>query len=122
MYKRILIVDDQPEHLEILENVLGDDYEIATAASGEEALTLAKIFCPALILLDIIMPGLDGYETCRRLRGMPCLRHTKIIMVSAKAMVTERLPGDEAGADDYMTKSFDLEELREKIQVALRLR
>lgn len=122
MYDRILIVDDHPDNLEILEDVLGDDYEIATAASGEEALELAETFRPALILLDIMMPGIDGYETCRRLRATPSLRHTKIMMISAKAMVTERLQGYEAGADDYMTKPFDLEELREKVQVYLRLR
>ncbi len=122
MYERILLVDDHPDNLEILEDVLGDDYETATAASGEEALILAETFRPALILLDIMMPGIDGYETCRRLRATPSLRHTKIMMVSAKAMVTERLQGYEAGADDYMTKPFDLEELREKVQVYLRLR
>ncbi|ETW98022.1 MAG: hypothetical protein ETSY2_43500, partial [Candidatus Entotheonella gemina] len=122
MYDRILIVDDHPDNLEILEDVLGDDYEISTAASGEEALELAETFRPALILLDIMMPGIDGYETCRRLRATPSLRHTKIMMISAKAMVTERLQGYEAGADDYMTKPFDLEELREKVQVYLRLR
>lgn len=91
MYDRILIVDDHPDNLEILEDVLGDDYEIATAACGEEALELAETFRPALILLDIMMPGIDGYETCRRLRATPSLRHTKIMMISAKAMVTERL-------------------------------
>ena len=122
MYDRILLVDDHPDNLEILEDVLGDDYELATAASGEEALELAATFRPALILLDIMMPGIDGYETCRRLRATPSLRHTKIMMISAKAMVTERLQGYEAGADDYMTKPFDLEELREKVQVYLRLR
>lgn len=80
MYDRILLVDDHPDNLEILEDVLGDDYEIATAASGEEALALAQTFRPALILLDIMMPGIDGYETCRRLRATPSLRHTKIMM------------------------------------------
>ncbi len=122
MYDRILLVDDHPGNLEILEDVLGDDYEIATAAFGEEALALTQTFRPALILLDIMMPGIDGYETCRRLRATPSLRHTKIMMVSAKAMVSERLQGYEAGAADYMTKPFDLEELREKVQVYLRLR
>lgn len=122
MYDRILIVDDYPNNVMILEDVLGDDYTLATAASGEEALILAETFRPSLILLDIMMPGIDGYETCRRLRSSPSLRHTKIMMVSAKAMVTERLEGYEAGADDYITKPFDFEELREKVRVYLRLR
>ncbi len=122
MYDRILIVDDHPNNVMILEDVLGDDYILATAATGEEALTLAETFRPALVLLDIMMPGIDGYETCRRLRASPSLRHTKIMMVSAKSMVAERLEGYEAGADDYVTKPFDFEELREKVRVYLRLR
>ena len=118
---RILIVDDHPENVDILEDILEEDYPLATAYSGEEALTQAQCFCPALILLDIMMPGIDGYETCRQLRQMPALRHTKIVMVSAKAMASERLQGYEAGADDYVTKPFDLDELRAKVRVYLRL-
>ncbi|MDH3598060.1 MAG: hybrid sensor histidine kinase/response regulator [Candidatus Tectomicrobia bacterium] len=122
LHDRILIVDDHPGNVEILEDILADDYPLATASSGEDALILARTFRPALILLDIMMPGMDGYDTCRRLREMPTLRHTKIVMVSAKAMVNERLYGYEAGADDYVTKPFDLDELRAKVRVYLRLK
>ena len=120
--EKILIVDDHPINVEILEEVLGDQYQLATAFSGQEALAVASRFQPALILLDIMMPGLDGYETCRQLREDPVLRHTKIMMVSAKAMPAERLQGYEAGADDYITKPFNKEELLAKVNVYLRLK
>jgi signal transduction histidine kinase len=117
-----LIVDDHPGNVEILEDILGDDYPLATASSGEEALLQAQSFRPALILLDIMMPGIDGYDTCRQLRTMPALQHTKIVMVSAKAMASERIKGYAVGADDYIIKPFDLEELRAKVRVYLRLK
>jgi two-component system, sensor histidine kinase and response regulator len=119
---RILIVDDHPINIAILEELLGDTYELAVATSGEEALSIAVEFHPALILLDIMMPGINGYETCRRLRAIPALCTCKIIMVSAKAMVSERLHGYEAGADDYVTKPFDAEEFLAKVRVYLRLK
>lgn len=105
-----------------LEELLRDDYQLATAMSGEEALDVAPVFCPDLILLDIMMPGIDGYETCQQLRTLSKLRYTKILMVSAKAMATERLQGYESGADDYVTKPFNLDELKAKIRVCLRLK
>ena len=119
---RILIVDDSPINLAILQEILNDAYHVATAASGEAALALAPDFLPDVILLDIMMPGLDGYATCRQLRELPLLYHTKIMMVSAMARVEERLQGYEAGADDYITKPFDEEELLAKIRVYIRLK
>ncbi|MFO1433075.1 MAG: response regulator [Candidatus Competibacteraceae bacterium] len=120
--EKILIVDDNPTNIEILEEYLEDDYELAIATSGEEALQKAATFQPALILLDIMMPGMDGYEVCRRIRAHPQLCQAKIIIVSAKAMLTERLEGYTAGADDYITKPFDEEELLAKVRVYLRLK
>ena len=119
---KILIVDDNPTNVEILEKLLHHDHQLAVATTGEEALSLAPDFQPELILLDIMMPGIDGYETCRQLRTLSVLRHTKIIMVSAKALTAERLQGYEAGADDYIIKPFDKHELRAKVQVYLRLK
>ncbi len=119
---RILAVDDNLTNLSILDTLLDDDYCLKTAESGEEALEIATSFRPDLVLLDIMMPGIDGYETCRRLRRDPALRHTKIIMVSAKAMLNERLEGYDVGADDYVTKPFDHDELLAKVRVYLRLK
>ncbi|WP_089718051.1 ATP-binding response regulator [Candidatus Entotheonella palauensis] len=118
----ILLVDDNPANLFVLEEILGDLYQTVTATSGEEALEQASEYLPDLVLLDIMMPGIDGYETCKQLRNVPNLQHTKIVMVSAKAMVSERLEGYNAGADDYITKPFEEEELLAKVRVYLRLK
>ncbi len=117
----ILVVDDNPSNVFVLEEMLGETYSLATAASGEEALTMAPAFQPDLVLLDIMMPGIDGYETCRRLRTMSTLHHTRIVMVSAKTMIPERIQGYEAGADDYITKPFNKDELQAKVRAYLRL-
>ena len=119
---KILIVDDNPRNLKILRTILTRHYLLESAGSGEDALSLISQTKPDLVLLDIMMPGMDGYETCRRLRADPRLRWIKIIMVSAKAMVSERLQGYEAGADDYVTKPFDEEELLAKVRVHLRMK
>ena len=119
---RILVVDDSPTNIKIAKVTLGEIYHLATAVTGEEALQIAPDFQPDVILLDIMMPGIDGYEVCREIRGNPALRNTKIIMVSAKAMVSERLEGYEAGADDYITKPFEEDELLAKVRVFLRLK
>ncbi len=119
---KILVVDDNPTNIKIAKVVLGEAYHLATALTGEEALEIASDFRPDIILLDIMMPGIDGYEVCRQIRGNPALRHTKIIMVSAKAMVSERLEGYEAGADDYITKPYEEDELLAKVRVYMRLK
>ncbi len=118
---RILLVDDLPDNITLLKRILGNAYHFASAESGEEALRLAPVFQPDLILLDIMMPGIDGYETCRRLRSHAALGHTKVLMLSANGAVDERLEGYAAGADDYLSKPFDIEELRAKVRVYLRL-
>ncbi|MCP5419497.1 MAG: hybrid sensor histidine kinase/response regulator [Gammaproteobacteria bacterium] len=120
--EKILIVDDNPTNIEILQEYLQDDYELEVANSGEEALVKAAVFQPAIMLLDIMMPGMDGYETCRRIRASSELAHIKIIILSVKAMLSERLEGYTAGADDYITKPFEEEELLAKVRVYLRLK
>ena len=119
---RILIVDDNPTNIDILEEMFEDCYQLAISSSGEDALNVAEDFRPDLVLLDVMMPGIDGYETCLKFRSHPMLQYTKIIMVSAKALLTERMQGYEAGADDYVTKPFDPEELLAKVRVYLRLK
>ncbi|MFP4458848.1 MAG: response regulator [Candidatus Zixiibacteriota bacterium] len=119
---KILIVDDDPMNLDILEEILEDEYIIEKAQTGEETLEKLPIFMPDLILLDIMMPGITGYETCKRIRQNEKFSFIKIILVSGKAMVNERLQGYESGADDYITKPFIDEELEAKVRIFLRLK
>ena len=115
-HKKVLIVDDNPTNLEIIEEILGDEYSAHAVQSGAEAIKVADRLCPDVILLDIMMPGMDGYETCRRLRSNFALEHTRIIMVTAKAMPSEQQAGFDVGADDYITKPFDENELLAKLR------
>ena len=119
---KILAVDDNAINIEILKEILQDEFELVCVSSGEEALAAASELHPDIILLDIMMPGLDGYEVCRRIRSDAGLHRTKVIMVSAKAMVSERMAGYEAGANDYITKPFDRRELLAKVRVFLDLK
>ncbi len=118
---RILCVDDDPMNIDILQHMLEEDYDVFVARSGAEAID--KLDCsPDVILLDIMMPEMDGYQTCRKIRENPRARHCKVILVSAKNQVADRLRGYESGADAYITKPFDHEELRAKVKVFLRLK
>ncbi len=119
---RILVVDDEPQALRLHDRILRDHFILETASCGAEALLIARNFQPDLILLDINMPGMDGYETCRRIRTNSRHSLTKIFMVSGRDLPEERVLGYEAGADDYIVKPFNVEELRAKIRVFLRLR
>jgi len=119
---KILAVDDDAIDIMTIEKLLGEHYELRTATTGEEALEIAADFRPDIILLDNMMPGLDGGEVCRQIRADSGLRHTKIIMLSGKSMVSERIEAYEAGADDYITKPFNEDELLAKIRVYLRLK
>lgn len=119
---RILAVDDDPIDIANLQRLLGADFDLRTATRGEQALDIAAEFGPDIILLDNMMPDLDGGEVCRHIRADAKLRHTKIIMVSGKSLVSERVQAYQAGADDYITKPFDKDELLAKIRVYLRLK
>lgn len=120
--KRILAIDDNSINLAVMAELLGDDYNVMTAECGEEAVRVAPGFCPDLILLDIMMPGIDGYETCEQLRTTAHLESTKILLVSAKSEASDRLRGYESGADDFIAKPFNGNELLAKIKVFLRLK
>ena len=113
---RILIVDDVDMNILILEELLSEDYEIAFARSGEEAQARAPQFGPDLVLLDVMMPGIDGYETCRWIRANPDLAGVKVIMISAKATAADVEQGLAAGADDYITKPFGHEWVIETVR------
>jgi CheY-like chemotaxis protein len=118
--KTILAVDDNPINLGILEEILAGDYLLKFAQTGQEAIRVAAKCTPAMVLLDVMMPGMDGLEVCRRLRDIPGMSESAIIMVSAKAMPSERAAGIRAGADDYITKPFDEVELLAAIRRYLR--
>ncbi len=119
---RILIVDDSEINVEILKEILSDSYHLATASTGEECLNVIREFAPDLVLLDVMMPGISGYEVCRRIKTSPVGAFTQVILVSGKASKAERLQGYEAGADDYVIKPFDHDELLAKVRVQFRLR
>lgn len=119
--QKVLIVDDEPRNQRIIAETLEDLFELQSASSGEEALECLKNNPADLVLLDIMMPGLNGYEVCAKIRADPALQYTKVILVSGKAMVDERLKGYEMGANDYMTKPFIAEELLAKAKVFLQL-
>jgi C4-dicarboxylate-specific signal transduction histidine kinase len=119
--QKILIVDDEPRNQRIVAEALEGLVEFRVATNGEEALGLMEAYRPDLVLLDIMMPGIGGYEVCKTIRSNPSFTLTKVILVSGKAMIEERLKGYEVGADDYMTKPFESEELLAKVKVFLRL-
>ena len=119
----ILIVDDNPTNLDILQARLAPhNYEILTATDGEEALAIAREKEPDLILLDIMMPKMDGIEVCRHLRADPSLPFMPIIMVTAKADSKDVVAGLEAGADEYLTKPVDHAALVARAKSMLRIK
>jgi sigma-B regulation protein RsbU (phosphoserine phosphatase) len=117
---RVLIVDDTKANLDILRNGLRGDHRISVARSGEIALQVAKGTPPDLVLLDIMMPGLDGYEVCRRLRAEPDTAEVPIIFLSSLDEVQNKARGFEAGANDYVTKPFELLEVKARVRSLLK--
>lgn len=117
---KILVVDDEPEMREMLRMGL-IEHSVAVAANGAEALAKAHRFHPDLILLDVVMPGgMDGFETCRRIRVDPKLMHIPVIFSTSQNTLSDKLEGFDAGADDYVAKPFDLTELQLRIRAVLR--
>jgi CheY-like chemotaxis protein len=121
MLKKILIVDDQPEVARLLEIVLRrEGRQLLCAASGEEGLEVARHFTPDLVLLDIMMPGaVDGYEVARRLKKDPATAGAHILVLTAKVREQDRLEAFAAGADDFITKPFDVFDLKTRVDRVL---
>ena len=118
--KRILVVDDEIYIVHILEfSLTMEGYSILTASNGEEALRVIDSERPDLVVLDIMMPKLDGYEVCRRLRQDEQFQELPVILLSAKGRPIDREAGLQAGADDYITKPFSPRKLLEKIRELL---
>ena len=119
----ILVVDDNRDNIEILRAFLESrGYTVADAAEGRAALAKLEEVRPALVLLDVMMPGMDGWQVCRTIKNHPELGATKVVMVTAKSGYEDKFEGMRSGADDYLTKPVDLQELAEKVKRNLALR
>lgn len=120
---RILVVDDHPDNVEIINVRLSSrGYQIDTATNGEEALQKVKDYPPDLILLDVMMPLMDGYEVSRRIKNDPGLPFIPIILVTARDSTQDKVDGLDAGADDYLTKPVNFPELEARVRSMLRIK
>lgn len=119
---KLLLVDDLPLNLKVLGNLLKkQNYELVIATNGEEALEKVKNENPDLILLDIMMPGIDGFEVCKRIKNNPHNKEIPVIFITAKSEVSNIVQGFQAGASDYISKPFNSEELLARISTQLEL-
>jgi putative two-component system response regulator len=117
----ILVVDDTPENIDILVGILGGDYKVKVAIDGPKALALASKSAPDLILLDVMMPGMNGYEVCKRLKQDPLTSHIPVIFVTALADVADETQGFELGAVDYITKPVSAPVVKARVKTHLAL-
>jgi len=119
---KILIVDDEPMNIELIKAYLTDDYEILTASNGNEAIESVQKHDPDLILLDIMMPEMDGYEVCKILRSQPQNQFIPIVMITELSDIVERIKGLEVGADDFLTKPVNRLEMTTRVRSLLRIK
>lgn len=118
--KKILIVDDEPNIVKAIAFLLEDsEHEIYTAYNGEEGFELALLHKPDVILLDVMMPGRDGYSVAKKIRQLAALDHVKIVFLTAKGTVQDKMSGYDSGAEMYLVKPFDNIELVDKINALL---
>ena len=117
--KKILIVDDTEWNRDLLVQLLEDDYDLVQAVDGEEAVKKTQETRPDLILMDLGMPVMDGWEATRRIKATGDLKHIPVIAVTSHAMVGDEIQAREAGCDDYVAKPVDENELLEKIKKLL---
>ena len=118
----ILVVDDLPANLKLLDAVLAPrGFTVRTATTGEEALRCLALEVPDLVLLDVLMPGIDGYETCRRIRANPSTEYLPVVMVTASGD-QQKVAAIEAGADDFVTKPFEQAELLARVRSLVRVK
>ncbi len=119
--EKILLVDDEVDALAALKVALeADGYNVVEALDGLEALSMARSENPDVILLDIMMPDMDGFEVCKQLKSDAQLNMIPVIMLTAKGEVDDKVEGLEMGADDYVTKPFNLKELKARIKSVIR--
>ncbi|HJH32739.1 MAG TPA: response regulator [Methanosarcinaceae archaeon] len=119
--QKILIVDDELDALTALKIALeAENYNVVEAADGLSAIEKVKSEKPDIVLLDLMMPEIDGIEVCKRLKSDSQHKHVPIIMLTAKGEINDKIEGIEIGADDYVTKPFNLNELKARIKMVLR--
>ncbi|MCZ2113945.1 MAG: response regulator transcription factor [Anaerolineae bacterium] len=117
----ILVIDDDDLVSRTLQRALKHyDYQVMTANSGIEGLQLARRHRPDLFILDIMMPGVDGYQVCRQIRGDPLLQDVPVLFLTAKAKDEDKIEGFRAGGDDYLVKPFNMQELELRVKAILR--
>jgi signal transduction histidine kinase len=119
---RILLVDDSPAYRRVIQTMLGSKFEFLLAENAEEALARVGAFGPDLVISDLIMPGIDGYELCKRLKADPSLANVPVILLTSKTGDESRITGLEIGADDYLFKPIRPRELNARVTSLLRLR
>jgi DNA-binding response OmpR family regulator len=118
---RILLVDDEQDLVWAVRHSLSDEgYEVLTAYDGVEALAVARRHRPDLVILDIVMPRLDGLQVCHRVRRDPTLAAVPILFLTVRSAIEDRLKGLDEGGDDYLVKPFDLRELKARVKALLR--
>lgn len=118
---QILVVDDERDLVWSLRHSLAEEgYEVFTAYDGEQALAIIGEHHPDIVILDVVMPGLDGWEVCRRLRRDPALASVPVLFLTVRRDVQDRIKGLEEGADDYLAKPFDVDELKARVKALLR--
>ena|SRR5688572_11795347 len=119
----VLVVDDDPNALDIVRTYLeAKGYTVATAKDGNEALAQLEKFNPALVLLDVMMPGMDGWEVARVIKNHPTFGRTRVVMLTARSDFADKHEGLRAGADDYIVKPIQLRELGERVERNLKAR
>src|SRR5438132_9415728 len=117
----VLVVDDTPDNLALMVGLLKEDYKVKVARSGEHALKIASgDHPPDLVLLDIVMPGIDGYEVCRRLRASPSSREIPVMFLSSLEDAKDKAEGFEAGGNDYLTRPFHAVEVKARVRSLLK--
>ena len=120
--RSILVIDDAETNLDMLVETLAEDYDLFAALDGERGLQIAQESCPDLILLDIIMPGIDGYQVCAFLKSNPITRDIPVIFLTALTEIASKAKGFELGAVDYITKPFDTVEVKARVRTHLSLK
>lgn len=118
---KILVIDDEPYILELLKiNLESTGYIVKTMISGKDIINTCLEFSPQIILLDIMLPDIDGLSICKKIKENPALKEIGVILVSAKSEIDDRVLGLDTGADDYITKPFSLKEINSRINALLR--